>query len=79
MSTKKPNVLKTPWRNDAPDRDECVCIYDRTGEEILVCQLEHAANKAAAERRMWRGVLRTEAEILELERLRREAFPELYN
>lgn len=42
MSPKKPNLLKTPWRNDAPDRDECVRVYDRAGEEILVCQLEHA-------------------------------------
>lgn len=41
-------------------------------------QLERQANEAAAERRMWRGALRTEAEIVDLEQLRRKAFPHLY-
>jgi hypothetical protein len=39
---KKPNLLLTPWRADKPDNDGCVRVYDKSNEEILVCQPTHA-------------------------------------
>lgn len=42
MSTRKPNPLKTPWRHDKPDQHGGVRVYDRSNEEILVCEERHA-------------------------------------